>query len=94
MQVMNSRDVQKQLLGRAKKGLAAFKAAAPVRSGDFRRNVVIEKATGRDGRKGFRILAFPTGGKRPNAPLSINFGTSRTRAHRALDRAATAARSR
>lgn len=94
LEVMNSRQVQAQLLARAQRGLAAFRAAAPVRTGDFRRNVQVEPMTGSDGRKGYRIRAFPTGGRRPNAPLSIAFGTARTRAHRALDVAAGAVRGR
>lgn len=85
LSIMGSRKVQGQVKEAAERGVKAFKrAAGRQRTGAFRRNVRVEPARGWDGRPGYRIVAFAGRGRNGNAPVPIEFGTSRQRGVNAL----------
>lgn len=88
--IMASRGVQRQLRQCAeKRGVPAFRAAAPKKSGAFARNVQVVDARGWDGRPGVRIVAFPDR-RRKNSPIAIEFGAHRARGANATQAAIAA----
>lgn len=89
--VMNSPAVQRKVKAAADKAAARFRSVAPRRSGDFRKNVRVEKAKGWDGRDGYRVVAFANAG---NSPIPIEFGTKDTRPANTLQKAIGAASGR
>lgn len=74
--VAASPTVQQALQRKAQVGMAAFRAAAPKRTGRFADNVRIEDMRSPKGTPGKRIVAYadPRGSKDPNAPIPIEFG--------------------